>query len=353
MKESNEGFLYPDVDTGLCVECGLCRNVCQGNIPRPVVKLGQIYAAWSLDDSIRQTSSSGGIFYSLAKEIILTGGVVFGAVFGDAPGTVAHTWTDNLSGLKPMQGSKYIQSEIGYSYKLVKQFLCNGKTVLFTGTPCQVFGLYSYLGNTSISNLYTMDFVCHGVPSKLAFKSYFGKLVCKYGHIDYCSYRFRNLQQWNYQNSAIINGARFVLQKEDNLYFSMFLSGLLNRESCYHCKFATTSRCSDITVGDFWGIGQERPVCGDTSKGCSLVLPNTNTGSGLLAKVSQSLYLDPRNISEAKTNTQLFMPTVRPNQRDTSYGYLMSHSLSRTYYKYFSTYFKFLRHTVYQRLFSH
>lgn len=170
-EEDKEGFYYPVVNEELCVDCGLCEKVCPVTNARSPKNMPQmVYAYKNENVDIRYRSSSGGFFTTLAETIIDDGGVVFGARF-DNNWRVVHGFTETKEGLKYFRGSKYVQSFIGNSFKQVEKFLKLGKTVLFSGTPCQISALYLFL-RKDYENLYTMDFVCHGVPSPGIFKWY-------------------------------------------------------------------------------------------------------------------------------------------------------------------------------------
>ena len=170
MAADNEGFLYPQVNSAICIDCGLCEKVCpviNQSAPRePLV----VYAAKNNNEDIRLKSSSGGIFTLLAEKVIEEGGVVFGAKF-DADWNVVHDYTETIEGLAAFRGSKYVQSIIGDNFKTAKQFLNNGRKVLFSGTPCQIAGLKKYL-RKEYDNLLTVDVVCHGVPSPMVWRDY-------------------------------------------------------------------------------------------------------------------------------------------------------------------------------------
>lgn len=177
MKEDAEGFLYPTVDTEVCIDCGLCEKVCpelnSGRERQPQ----KVYAAINKDEKIRLGSSSGGVFTALAEQTIDEGGVVFGARF-DENWEVVHAYTETKEGLTAFRGSKYVQSRIGNAYKDAERFLRNGRKVLFTGTPCLVMGLKLYLGR-DYDNLLTVDFLCHGVPSPKAWRLYLKEEVAR------------------------------------------------------------------------------------------------------------------------------------------------------------------------------
>ena len=174
MHEDKEGFLYPKVDKEACIDCGLCEKVCpiihQAEPTEPLSS----YIAINPNEEIRLHSSSGGIFTLLAEQVIAEGGVVFGARF-DENWDVVHAWTDTIEGLAPFRGSKYVQSRIGNTYKETKDFLQQGRKVLYSGTPCQIAGLKKYL-RKEYDNLLTVDFICHGVPSPGVWRRYLSEL---------------------------------------------------------------------------------------------------------------------------------------------------------------------------------
>lgn len=338
MIESEEGFLYPHIDSKSCVECGLCRKVCpivstlEDSVEQPVV-----YAAWSNDDKIRTTSSSGGIFYSLASEIIANGGVVFGVVL-DKEGNVFHTCAEQIYDLPSMQGSKYVQSDTRYVYSEAVKYLKEGRTVLFTGTPCQVAAMKSYALNKDYQNLFLVDIVCHGVPSGKLFKDYLTKLREELGDFDKSSFCFRKLDAWGIAPSVeLTEDCRKIIPPDLNVYMKHFLSSYTFRESCYNCKYAKTPRTSDITIADFWGIGKDTPFQGNTAKGCSLVLVNSPKGQSLFESIKDGLFYEKRELNEALVvNHQLYRPSIKPKQRKTVYKYFYDHNIRQINTKYYN-----------------
>lgn len=170
MREDSEGFLYPEVDKEICIDCGICEKVCpvmyQGNKRKPLA----VYAVKHKNNEIRLSSSSGGVFTALAESVIDEGGVVFGAKFDDN-WCVVHSYSETKEGLAAFRGSKYLQSRIGDSFKKVECFLKANRKVLFSGTPCQIAGLKRFL-RKEYDNLLTVDFVCHGVPSPGVWREY-------------------------------------------------------------------------------------------------------------------------------------------------------------------------------------
>lgn len=346
--EGVEGFLYPVINTEHCVECGLCRKSCPILTPSSPKCEPIVYAAWNLDDGIRQTSSSGGMFYSLAEAVIRTGGVVYGVVMsGD--GTVQHQRAESVQELTPMKGSKYVQSDTRKSYSKALVDLRQGRKVMFTGTPCQVAAFRSFLNKRSYDNLLLVDIVCHGVPSNKLFKDYLEKLekekgcsVCK------SSFTFREFNAWGYAPSVkLTDGTRQRIPPQDDVYMRHFLASYISRDSCYNCMFSTTPRHSDITIADFWGIGSESHFEGEPKKGCSLVLINSETGKDAFDAIKSHLFYEKRTLSEAKNvNHQLYRPSERPKQRNGAYGYFFSHSIAGIYSHYYNTPYHKLRHLV-------
>ena len=162
MPLNSEGFFFPVIDKKLCVNCGKCEKVCQISHKRIMDTLGKMYSFQS-EDSIRMKSSSGGAFYHLAQSVLKNDGVVYGAAYNPNEKRVCHMSTDSVS-LEALMRSKYVQSDIGETYRKIKDSLNKGRKVLFVGTPCHIHGLLNFLGK-DYANLVTVDFVCHGVPS--------------------------------------------------------------------------------------------------------------------------------------------------------------------------------------------
>ncbi len=179
LKMDNEGFYYPNVDLVSCIECGLCEKICPElqcyNARYPL----KVFAALNDNLKDRISSSSGGVFVLLAKKILDEGGVVFGAGFNDA-WQVDINFTEDIIGLEQFKGSKYVQARIGNSYIDCKNFLEKGRKVLFSGTPCQIVGLHRFL-RKQYSNLYTVDLICHGVPSPKVWQKYLCEILKKEG----------------------------------------------------------------------------------------------------------------------------------------------------------------------------
>lgn len=286
-KNEVDGFYYPDVDLIKCVKCGLCEKVCPAINPLNTLKRDGFpvgYAAQSIDTEIRKKSTSGAVFYELGKYIVENGGYVCGAVFTKNY-EVRHILTDSLSDLKTMRGSKYVQSKIGNIYIQIRELLKSGKTVLFCGCPCQVAALRRVVGR-EMSNLYTVDFVCHGIPSQSMFDSYRESLERRYSG-SVTNFEFRNKKS-GWHNSAVQvkfnNGKVYSEPYTVDPYTKSFMSGTTMKSACYTCGFKEFKSGSDIMLGDFWG-SELILADWDDNTGISATIVNTNKGQALLEKV--------------------------------------------------------------------
>lgn len=318
----NEGFFYPTIDLNNCIGCHSCENHCPVLNPVEKYPLGKVYAGWSLSDDIRQKSSSGGIFTELASHFLSEGGVVVGAEL-DENGMVSHRAIYDKKELSRLRGSKYVQSDIRNElYQEIKEAIKANKKVLFTGTPCQVSAVKILFKDTAL--LYTVDIICHGVPSPALFKQFFIAVNEKYNGIERLN--FRLLEKWGEGINIDKRKGRcienIVLSGDDTYYLEAFNKGLLNRACCYSCRYASTERVGDITLGDFWGIGSLKDFVYDTQKGCSIIIVNSDKGGQIIKDVKHNLYLEEREIEETIIggNEQLQHPLVRPKGRETIYS---------------------------------
>ena len=291
MKPDGEGFLYPVANADKCINCGLCDRVC------PVASAGDkaagtmpaCYAARSCDEGQRQESSSGGIFSLLAEQVLKLGGRVYGAAF-DHRMQVQHIWVESKEKLGKLRGSKYVQSRIGNIYRAVKQDLQTEKTVLFTGTACQIAGLKAFLGR-EYANLYTVDVLCHGVPSAAVWEKYLTWQQHRYGDSPVCAANMRCKDSgWKRYSVKLDfeNEKSYSRLHGDDVFMHAFLSDLCLRPSCHECRFKSLDRPSDLTLGDAWGIDKLLPDMDDT-RGTSLVLVHSRRGEELLQSVADRM----------------------------------------------------------------
>lgn len=291
LRFDEQGFRYPVVDTDTCVDCKLCETVCpvlnQSGKREPLT----IYGAYNTNEEVRLKSSSGGVFYVLAKYVIEQGGVVFGARF-NKQWEVEHCAVENLERLGQLMGSKYVQSHIGETYKQTEVLLRKGFLVLFSGTPCQIAALKRYL-RKDYQNLIAVDFVCHGVPSPGVWEKYKKQAVGN-GKIQDIAFRDKSQgwEKYSFKMKLNFPQAKNTVEKNEstrkNLYMRAFLTDLILRPSCYHCPAREFKSGSDITLADLWGVWKTLPDFND-DKGCSCVAINTERGRALVDKISSEL----------------------------------------------------------------
>ncbi len=317
MASDREGFLMPNINPDLCVECKLCEKACpivnSKDLKNPEPK--DAIAFW--DNESRTKSSSGGAFSAIARWILDKGGVVFGASWTNGF-ECNHKGCDSEDKLGDLRGSKYLQSDIKKTYIEARDALKDGKYVLFTGTPCQIAGLKSFLLKP-YEKLVTVDIVCHGVPSNSLFYNYIEKLESENENYSGISgFEFRNLRGWGIAPTAkVFDGRKLTLTGISNLYMKAFEKSAIFRNSCYDCHFNGLQRVGDITIADFWGLGQQgKPFHHDVTKGVSLVLVNTERGREIMRGMKDCLY-EERSLKEAiKLNHNLVRSSIRPANRE-------------------------------------
>jgi coenzyme F420-reducing hydrogenase beta subunit len=325
MKWDIEGFLRPFIDEELCIHCNYCKRICPSNnrITKNLESEIAAYAYIHGNVTVRRRSSSGGAFMALAEYFVSNNGVVFGAVF-DKNYNVRIIKAESLQGIFPMMGSKYVESIVGDSYIEVENIIDQGRMVLFSGLPCQIAGLYSYLGKKRNSSLlYTVDLLCHGVPSAKLFASYIAYLEKQMGKIH--DYSFRDKSKWGwgswgYFKYKVKNKIKVKrIQPATDYYYGLYFKENCFRESCYICKYATLPRVGDITIGDYWGIESSMPYK-DIRDGVSLVIVNNEHAKrllGILKVCDDSKRADISSI--CKLNKTIIEPAHRPSSRDTFY----------------------------------
>lgn len=289
MIEDEYGFKYPSINYNICTNCGLCEKVCPIINKKEENRLNsKSYAAINKNAEVRMNSSSGGMFSIIAEYIINNGGVVYGAKFNDKF-LVEHARAEKIEDIEKFRGSKYIQSDINKTFREAKKDLETGRKVLFTGTPCQVEGLKSYLIK-DYDNLYTQDFICHGVPSKNIWEKYL-EYRKKQDKEEPKNISFRNKENkgWNeYQLVFKYSNFNKYIDHIDDLFMKAFLSDIALRDSCYKCQFKKKHRISDITLADFWGINNVVPEMND-EKGTSLILINSEKGEKIFRKLQEKI----------------------------------------------------------------
>lgn len=282
-REDAEGFAYPSVDEGKCIDCSLCVKVCPVLSPDVERLPLKVYAAKNRDLQERIQSSSGGMFLPLAREVLRQGGQVFGVEFSEDFRSARHACASDADGVKRFSGSKYIQSDTGRTYSRTKMFLENGVPVLYSGTPCQIAGLRKFL-RKDYENLYTVDLVCHGVPSPGIWRRYMDETAPE----GTASVNFRDkVTGWKRFSLVMKDCSGKVLfsQREDeNVFMDGFLKNLYLRPSCYLCPARKGRSGSDLTIADYWHLKKTLPDFDDNT-GVGLVLVNTAKGARLFDSV--------------------------------------------------------------------
>lgn len=277
-------------------------------------------AAVDADRDELMLSSSGGAFSVLARRTLSHGGTVYGHAFDEGL-HVACVRVDDLGGLAVLRGSKYVQSDMGDAMSLVKDDLKAGREVLFSGTPCQVDGLLTYLGGPQ-DRLLTVDIVCHGVPSQPFFSDC---LKWEFAGSRLDSVRFRDKREgWGCGGGTTTTTPVFhrlvtrnrPFSPEVSFYYRRFLSGDVYRESCYRCPYAGGERPGDFTIGDFWGIDVDASGL-DPRHGISVIIANTEKAEALIPYIKEETAWAERPLEEAvQGNDQLMHPTLRAEARD-------------------------------------
>lgn len=333
MQEDEYGFIYPSINKEKCIKCGLCKKKCayqnDSNIQQSVKKT---YVALSEDINMIKKSASGGVFANIAREIIKNEGVVYGCTMDLENDKLFphHIRIDKKSQISKLQGSKYVQSKMNNIYVSVKKDLLEKKVVLFSGTPCQVAALYSFLGNIDErKNLYTIDIICHGIPNIQFFQDYLKMLEKKIkGKIIDFSFRDKS-EGWGLKGKVIYKDKKGEINEKIILshlssYYSLFLNSSIYRVNCYSCKYAGPNRIGDITIGDYWGVEKQHPeyMVVNNGKmnpkfGISCILINNKQGEILIDKFSSGLYKNKSTFEKvSQYNEQLNKPSFQNEERN-------------------------------------
>lgn len=276
----------------------------------------RVYGAMCRDEALRLSSSSGGIFTLLAEAVLRRGGVVFGAAFTDNM-VVQHIGVEKAEDLQKLRGSKYVRSRMGSSYKQAKDCLEAGRTVLFTGTPCQIAGLKAYLREDYV-NLICQDLACHGAPMEWVWENYVNLRQWQ-ANTPAVSASFRDkVTGWEAYSLTIDfeNGSHYSVRVDRDSYMKAFLREYTLGKSCYSCAFKGLDRASDITLADLWGAAKTCPELYD-GKGTSAVFLHTEKGAALWDEIRSQVIFQP--IDEAlvvRHNPALVQSPPEPKDRE-------------------------------------
>lgn len=287
MVEDENGFIKPSIDKTLCNDCSLCLKVCpiinfaKKDMIRDSFSDTQSCFAYASNNLIRETSSSGGAFFVLASYILSNGGIVCGASYDEDKISVKHIIVEDKQELKQLSGSKYVQSSMNDCFIKIKQFLDKEKTVLFSGTSCQVDGLKKFL-KKDYERLLTVDFICTGVPSRKVYRKYVKECDLRMNHsLKHINFRPKDNGWYTRSIKLESENQSVLISNRDSSYMQAFFKGISTNKLCQICPYATLNKPSDITLGDFWGIGSFASSL-DDDKGTSVIIPNTKKGKKIV-----------------------------------------------------------------------
>jgi len=311
------GFRYPKVNYDKCTNCKVCIKTCP-SLNKSLIadnwREPKVFAAWSLNESIRLNSTSGGIFSELAKEIILDGGLVVGARYNEQH-LVEHEMIESIDDIEKLRQSKYVQSDIGDIFIRVEVKLKEERLVAFCGSPCQVAGLLNYL-KRPYDNLVTFDFVCRGTNSPKAYTKYMEMLEKKYNSKIEKVWFKNKTYGWNRFSTRIDfkNGKTYIKDRYSDLYMRGYIEeNLYMRPCCFDCKYKDFPRVADITLADFWGVGATDPEL-DADKGTSLIMINSKKGNEVFNKIEKCVFRKESKMEAALPGN---MSIVKPAARNT------------------------------------
>lgn len=322
MEADAEGFLRPHIKGDSCVNCGLCENSC--SILHPSILwdnhpgMTRAYCVHYKNDTVRLASTSGGAFTALCQWVFQQGGIVFGASY-DNTFQVVHTKAENIDELSKLYTAKYAQSQIKNTFREAEEYLNQGYYVLYSGTPCQIAGLISFLGK-EYENLILVDMICHGIPSPAVWKHYiqYRSQIDAQGAAP-VKINLRSKETGWPRYSIHIdyeNGASYRVLNSQDPYLRAFVGDLCLRPSCYDCQFKGISRNSDFTLGDYWGVWDQEPDFND-EKGTSLVLTHTEKAGVIWNEIARELHfkrVDP--VSSLCHNPSAIYSPVKPADRE-------------------------------------
>ena len=313
LQKGKLGHLYPVIDPNKCIDCGLCQKRCPANNTPQLLKPQKAFAAFSKDTNDYKTSTSGAAASVFSNYFIEQGGVVYGCAVCNIENKtidIKHIRVTTKEELPRLKGSKYVQSRIVEILPLLKEDVKNGKKVLFIGTPCQAAAVRNLFPKVP-DNLWIVDIICHGVPSLNLLQQHIRN---KIGNQEIDNVRFREGAKYCIsflsQGNIIYNSDLFKERYKDE-YYNSFFDGYTSRDSCNRCKYAYPLRVSDVTIGDFWGLGrvEDSSMIKEHDEGISVILPITNKGIELIQSISSKLHIYERKVEEAiNGNDQLRAP---------------------------------------------
>ncbi|MBV4420083.1 Coenzyme F420 hydrogenase/dehydrogenase, beta subunit C-terminal domain [Clostridium tyrobutyricum] len=314
MQMDEEGFLYPKVNKLDCINCNLCEHSCPILNPIPEEKHNQkAFLIQNKDEKIRKESTSGGAFTAIASYILSRGGVVFGACF-DESYVVRHIYVEQKKNLEKFRNSKYVQSEIGDTFIKAKYFLDSGRMVCFSGTPCQIEGLKSYLGK-EYRNLITVDLICRAVPSPLLWKKYLDMKKDSIGNnINKVMFRDK-YYGYKYSTMTICSDKKqYHAGVESDQWLRAFFTEICDRPSCYQCKFKKRYRISDFTIWDCFTVDAFNKEM-DDDKGTTRMITQSAKGEKILDLIKHEIVCYPIDLDKSINGVKEMFYSVEKNHK--------------------------------------
>lgn len=353
MEEDEYGFLYPKISGETCINCGLCMKKCPVN--NKIEKLSEnqtVYASWTNSRENRKKSTSGGAFSEFAKYVLRENGVVVGVEWTNLF-TPRHVVIESEDDLDSLKGSKYAQSDTNSIYIQIKELLSNERLVLFSGTPCQVTALKAFL-NSEYSNLITIDLICHGVPPASMLLKHYSEIHD--APVENVQLRYKD-PYWDYTYVKIdyIDGYKYQELTINDDYFNLFNIGYSLRRSCHNCRYASSERVSDITLGDFWGYIPNSFKARSYNYGTSCIIINSEKGKNIFEKIKKNIYYEKSSISQAvKGNKCLSEPFKIDDKKLSEYwnNYKNKCSIHELNQRYAVNTFKLPKHLWLRRLYK-
>ena len=230
------------------------------------------YSAWSKDVDNLLKSSSGGIFYELAKKMVESGGKVVGVVMDGVK--AKYVLSNDLDEIKKMRGSKYIPSNPSSVINEVKNCV---NPILFVGLPCHINAVKK---RCNTENMILCDLVCHGLPKSGIFEKHIKKISNGRNLLEV---KFRDKKTgWEGDarcQSLILKFSNGDIYDKFDDYMKNYTDNTILLNTCKTCK---NNNVGDITIGDFWGV----PPALKNKLGTSIVSINTLKGKKILNSIN-------------------------------------------------------------------